>query len=78
MPIKEHVKLHAYFDNSTPIEQICQVLLLNNKIRTENFKADLMAVLDNYINNYYEKKTHHWFIKSEVERVLDLEDTLFP
>jgi hypothetical protein len=34
------------------------VLLLNEKVWTENFKADLMEVLDNYLNNYYEKKTH--------------------
>lgn len=35
-----------------------------------------MDVLDNYLNNYYAKKTHSWFIKSEVKRVIDLEQKL--
>ena len=49
------------------------MLLWNEKIWTENFRADLMAVLDNYINNYYNKKAHDGLIKSEVQRVLELE-----
>lgn len=32
-----------------------------------------MDVLDNYLNNYYAKKTHNGFIKSEVQKVLELE-----
>lgn len=32
-----------------------------------------MAVLDNYINNYYEQKAHHWTIRSEINKVLELE-----
>ena len=35
-----------------------------------------MDVLDNYINNYYEKHTHNWIIKSEINAVLDLENKL--
>ena len=35
-----------------------------------------MSVLDNYINNYYEKKTHSGIIRSEIETVLGLEQTL--
>ena len=35
-----------------------------------------MNVLDNYLNNYYAKKTHNGFIKSEVNTVLDLEEKL--
>lgn len=76
MDVKEHARLHAYFGNDTPVEQICRVLLLNEKIFTDHFKQDLLDTLDRYINNYYEKKTHNWFIKSEVERVLNLEDTI--
>lgn len=32
-----------------------------------------MAVLDNYIHNYYNKKAFQGIIKSEAQRVLDLE-----
>ena len=74
MKIKEHDRLHAYFQNATPIEQICKVLLVNNKVRTDNFKADLMAVLDNYLNNYYAKKTHSGGMKQEIKNVLAMED----
>lgn len=74
--IKEHARWHWWCGNDTPIEAICRVLLWNDKVWSENFKADLMDVLDNYLNNYYAKKTHSWFIKSEVRRVLDLEDTI--
>ena len=77
LEVKEHTRLHAFFGNDTPVEQICRVLLLNEKIFTEHFKQDLMDTLDRYMNNYYERKTHNWFIKSEVETVLGLEDTLF-
>jgi len=35
-----------------------------------------MDVLDNYINNYYEKHTHKWIIKSEINTVLNLESQL--
>jgi hypothetical protein len=49
------------------------VLLWNEKIWSANFRADLMAVLDNYINNYYNPKAHEGTIKSEIETVLKLE-----
>ena len=68
-----HTRRHTWCWNDTPIEAICRVLLWNEKIWTENFRADLMAVLDNYINNYYNKKAHDGLIKSEVQRVLELE-----
>ena len=69
----EHSRWHTWCGNDTPVEALCRVLLWNDKVWSENFKADLMEVLDNYLNNYYEKKTHSWFIKSEVQRVLELE-----
>jgi hypothetical protein len=50
---------------------------MNEKIFTDNFKQDLINILDNYMNNYYEKKTHNGFIKSEVEKVLGTEEVLF-
>lgn len=55
--VKEHIRWHNRCQNDTPVEAICRVLLRNDKIWSENFKADLIAVLDNYLNNYYEKKT---------------------
>jgi hypothetical protein len=76
MKVKEHAYLHMWCWNDTPVEQLCRVLLLNEKVWTENFKADLMEVLDNYLNNYYIKKTHRWIIRSEIETVLGLEQTL--
>lgn len=77
MPIGEHRNLHRYFENATPVEQICKVLLVNNQVWSEQFKADLIAVLDNYINNYYIKHTHSWTIKTEIQKVLELENTLY-
>ena len=40
------------------------------------FKADLLMVLDNYINNFYQKHTNNWYIKSEIFSILNLEDKL--
>lgn len=74
--IREHIRWHNRCGNDTPVEAICRVLLWNDKVWSENFKADLMNVLDNYLNNYYAKKTHNGFIKSEVNTVLDLEEKL--
>lgn len=74
--IREHNKRHIRCGNDTPVEAICRVLLWNDKVWSENFKADLINVLDNYLNNYYEKKTQNWFIKSEAKRVLELENLL--
>lgn len=68
---------HLRASNDTPVEAICRVLLWNEKVWSENFKADLLNVLDNYLNKYYEKKTHKGMIRSEVERVLNLEDKLW-
>lgn len=73
LPVNEHIKLHSYFGNATPVEQICKILLVNEKVRSENFKADLIAVLDNYLNKYYEKKSHKWMIRSEIENVMWLQ-----
>ena len=78
MEVKDHTRRHSWCGNDTTVEAICRVLLMNEKILTDNFKADLMDVLDRYINNYYVPKTHSGFIKSEVQRVLDTEDGLFP
>jgi hypothetical protein len=30
-------------------------------------------VLDNYLNKYYEKKSHKWMIRSEIENVMWLQ-----
>lgn len=71
--INAHARRHNWCWNDTPVEAICRVLLWNEKIRTDNFRADLMAVLDNYINNYYNAKAYTGAIKSEIWRVLELE-----
>lgn len=71
--IREHSRWHTWCGNDTPVEAICRVLLWNEKVWSDNFKADLIAVLDNYLNNYYEKKTHNGMIKSEIQKVLELE-----
>lgn len=74
--VKEHARRHTWCGNDTPVEALCRVLLWNDKIRSDNFKADLMAVLDNYINNYYMKHTNNWYIKSEIFSILNLEEKL--
>lgn len=71
--IVEHNKRHTRNSNDTPVEAICRVLLWNDKVWSENFKADLIAVLDNYLNKYYEKKAYKWVIRSEIDKVLSLE-----
>ena len=68
---KDHRTRHLRCGNDTPTEAICR------EVWSENFKADLLNVLDNYLNKYYEKKTHKGMIRSEVERVLNLEDKLW-
>lgn len=72
--VGEHTRWHTRCWNDTPVEAICRVLLWNDKVWSDNFKADLMAVLDNYLNNYYAKNTHNGCIKSEVQKVLALEE----
>ena len=74
--VKEHMRWHTWCGNDTPVEALCRVLLWNDKIWTDNFKADLMDILDNYINNYYEKHTHKGIIRPEIETVLNLENQL--
>ena len=74
--VKEHARWHTWCGNDTPVEALCRVLLWNDKIWSDNFKADLMAVLDNYINNYYAKHTNSWYIKSEIFSILNLEKEL--
>lgn len=74
--LKEHARRHTRCGNDTPVEALCRVLLWNDKIWSDNFKADLMAVLDNYINNYYQKHTNSWYIKSEIFNILNLEEKL--
>ena len=73
IPVTEHIKLHSYFTNSTPVEQICKILLVNEKVWSDNFKADLIDVLSNYLNNYYQKKSHKGCIRSEIEKVIELQ-----
>lgn len=69
-----HRRWHTWNENDTPVEAICRVLLRNKKVWTDNFLADLMWVLDNHINKYYNEKAYSWLIKSEVKRVIELQE----
>ena len=77
MDIREHNRLHQLFGNATCVEQICKVLLMNKQVWSEKFKEDLLAVLDNHINNYYRDKVRSWFDKQEVKTVIELESGLY-
>lgn len=74
--VLEHNRWHWWCWNDTPVEALCRVLLWNDGVWNDNFIADLMGVLDNYLNQYYAKKTHSGFIKSEVQRIREIEDRL--
>lgn len=74
--MKEHTRRHSRCGNDTPVEAICRVLLRNEKIFTDNFIADILEVLDTYINSYYHMDTCRKEIKSEIQTVLNLEDNL--
>lgn len=72
----EHKRWHWWCWNDTPVEALCRVLLRNEWVWNDNFLDDLLWVLDNYLNDYYAKKTRSWFIKSEIKRVNELEQKL--
>lgn len=76
LDIKEHDNWHRVFVNSTCVEQLCKVLLMNKQVRSDRFIADLMDVLDNHLNNYYRCKVRSWFDRKEVKTVLSLEDNI--
>lgn len=71
--VLDHQRWHNWCWNDTPVEALCRVLLWNEWVWDEKFYADLMNLLDNYLNKYYAKKTHSGFIKSEAKRVLELQ-----
>ena len=72
--VLEHNRWHNWCGNDTPVEALCRVLLWNEWVWNDNFLNDIVSLLDNYLNNYYAKKTHSGFIKSETLRVKSLED----
>lgn len=69
----EHRRRHTCHENDTPVEAICRVLLWNEKVWTDNFLADMISLLDNYLNKYYNPKAHSGLIRSEVQKILELE-----
>jgi hypothetical protein len=49
---------------------------MNKQVWSDNFKQDIIDVLENHINAYYRDKVRSGFDKQEVKNVLDLENRL--
>lgn len=67
-----HTNLHRYFNNSTPAEELFNILATNKKVRNDEFAKDLIAVLDRHFDNYYKEWTH-WDIQWERWQLMELE-----
>lgn len=67
-----HVNLHRYFNNSTPAEQLFNILATNKKVRNDNFTNEIIKVLDKYFDNYYKEWTHE-DIQGERWQLMELE-----
>ena len=67
-----HVNLHRYFSNSTPAEELYNVLATNKKVRNDSFVKDLIEVLDKYFDNYYKDWTYTE-IQGERWQLMELE-----
>lgn len=68
----EHVNLHRYFGNSSPVQQLCNVLWLNEQVLTYKFKQDLIKVLINNFGNYYIDSAQLNKIKWDIWAVFEL------
>lgn len=53
-----HVNLHRYFNNSTPAEEIYNILATNHKVRNDKFVNEIIKVLDANFDNYYKEWTY--------------------
>jgi len=53
-----HVNLHRYFNNSTPAEELYNILATNFKVRNPQFANDILKVLDMHFDNYYKEWTY--------------------
>lgn len=68
-----HVNLHRYFNNSTPAEELFNILAVNYKVWDDSFANDLIKVLDSHFDNYYKEWTYtdiqwEWWQLMELER----------
>ena len=68
-----HVNLHRYFNNSTPAEELYNILATNRKVRNDKFSNEILKVLDNNFDNYYKEWTYvdiqgEWWQLMELER----------
>ena len=50
-----HVNLHRYFNNSTPAEELFNILAVNYKVWDDRFVHDIIKVLDSHFDNYYKE-----------------------
>jgi hypothetical protein len=50
-----HVNLHRYFNNSTPAEELYNILATNFKVWNPQFANDILKVLDTHFDNYYKE-----------------------
>ena len=50
-----HVNLHRYFNNSTPAEELYNILATNKKVRNDKFVNEIIKVLDANFDNYYKE-----------------------
>lgn len=53
-----HVNLHRYFNNSTPVEELYNILAINKKVRNDKFVNDILKVLDEHFDDYYKEWTY--------------------
>ena len=67
-----HVNLHRYFNNSTPAEELYNILATNYKVWNPQFANELIKVLDMYFGSYYKEWTH-WEIQGERGQLMELE-----
>jgi hypothetical protein len=54
----KHVNLHRYFSNSTPAEELFDILATNKKVWSDKFADDILKVLDSNFDNYYKEWTY--------------------
>lgn len=67
-----HVNLHRYFNNSTPAEELFNILATNKKVRNDKFVDEILKVLDSNFDNYYKEWTYT-DIQGERWQLMELE-----
>jgi len=72
LPDNEHVNLHRWLGNKTPVEQLFKVLTTNKKVWSDKFVHEIIKVLDANFDNYY-KEHVHGEIQGERGSLMELE-----